>query len=179
MKAFKRIIMIIAAFLLAGLLFAAIAPKKFSVEKQVTINKPKQEVFDYIKQLKNQDNYSVWAKIDPKMEKSYKGLDGAVGFVSAWNSNNKDVGKGEQEIIKIDEGKRIDYQLRFFEPYESISPAYMTTEENEPDKTTVKWGIEGEMPYPMNITLIFMDMDKAIGNDLTKGLENLKLELEK
>ena len=32
----------------------------------ITINQPKKTVFDYIRMLKNQDNFSVWAKMDPK-----------------------------------------------------------------------------------------------------------------
>ena len=51
--------------------------------------------------------------MDPDMKKTYRGTDGTVGFVSAWDSEKDDVGKGEQEIIKITDGERIDYELRF------------------------------------------------------------------
>ncbi len=49
------------------------------------------------------------------MKTEYRGTDGTVGFVSAWDSPVRDAGKGEQEITKIDDGKRIDYELRFYE----------------------------------------------------------------
>lgn len=35
------------------------------------------------------------------------------------------------------------------------------------------------MNYPMNIMLLFMDMEKMLGGELYTGLQNLKRELEK
>jgi hypothetical protein len=43
----------------------------------------------------------------------------------------------------------------------------------------VSWSINGEMPYPMNITGLFIDMEQTLGEDLEKGLKNLKRILEK
>ncbi|MFN8257851.1 MAG: SRPBCC family protein [Bacteroidales bacterium] len=143
------------------------------------INKTGQEVFDYIKYLKNQDNYSKWNKIDPSMKKSYRGTDGEVGFVAHWESDNKDVGWGEQEIKKITEGERLGFELRFIKPFEATESAYMTTETTGENQTKVTWGFSGHMNYPMNISLLFMDMEKMIGGDLETGLLNLKTELEK
>lgn len=35
------------------------------------------------------------------MKREFRGEDGTVGFVAAWDSENPDAGKGEQEIIGI------------------------------------------------------------------------------
>jgi hypothetical protein len=35
------------------------------------------------------------------------------------------------------------------------------------------------MKYPMNLTLLFLDLDQLVGKDLEKGLSNLKEILEK
>ncbi|WP_257666269.1 SRPBCC family protein [Parapedobacter tibetensis] len=177
MKALKIILTVIVILVAIPLIVALFIKKDYAVEREVTINKPKQEVFDYVKYLKNQDNYSKWASMDPNMKKSYRGTDGTVGFVSAWEGN-KDVGKGEQEIKKIAEGERIDYELHFIEPWESISPSYMATERVSENQTKVKWGFSGRMDYPMNIMLVFMDMDDMIGDDLSSGLASLKRILE-
>jgi len=99
--------------------------------------------------------------------------------VSAWESQNPDVGKGEQEIVKIADGERIDFELRFFEPWQSKEPAYMTTSAATDSTTLVKWGFSGHMDYPMNLFLLFMDMEKMIGDDLATGLANLKTVMEK
>ncbi|MCE3294880.1 MAG: hypothetical protein K0R65_594 [Crocinitomicaceae bacterium] len=178
MKILKRIGITILVIILLFLVVAAFVKKDYAVEREIVINKPKQEVFDYIKMLKNQNNYSVWSKMDPNMKKSYRGTDGTVGFVSAWDSKKDDVGKGEQEIKKITEGKRVDFELRFIKPFEATEQAYMKTEAEGASSTKVKWGFDGHMPYPMNIMLLFMDMEAMIGKDLENGLKNLKGELE-
>jgi hypothetical protein len=136
-------------------------------------------VFDYIKYLKNQDNYSKWATMDPNMKKDFRGTDGTIGFVSAWDSESDSVGKGEQEIKKITDGERIDMELRFYKPFESTEAAYMTTANAAEGQTQVVWGFNGHMPYPMNLMLLFMDFEAMIGKDLQVGLENLKGILEK
>ena len=143
------------------LVMALFVQKDYSVEREITINKPKQEVFDYVKYLKNQYNYSKWATMDPEIKKPVGGTDGTVGFVSAWESENGDVGTGEQEIIKITEGERIDFELHFVKPFEATEPAYMTTESISENQTRVKWGFSGHMNYPMNLMMLFMDFEKS------------------
>ncbi|MGE0930321.1 SRPBCC family protein [Peijinzhouia sedimentorum] len=178
MKALKIILIGLASIIALVLVAAIFVDGNYAVEREVTINRSKSEVFDYIKYLRNQDEFSKWASMDPNMKKDFRGTDGAVGFVSAWESESDDVGKGEQEIIAIVEGERIDYELRFLEPVESTSQAYMITESAGMNQTTVKWGINGKMTYPMNLMLLFMDMEEMLGADLSDGLNNLKVKLE-
>jgi hypothetical protein len=179
MKIVKIILGAIAGIIVLLLIIALFVKNEYAVEREVVINKPKQEVFDYIKALKNQDNFSVWAMRDPDMKKEYRGTDGTVGFVSAWDSQKDDVGKGEQEILSIKEGERIDYELRFIKPFEAKDKAYMVTQAVSENQTKVKWGFNGRMKFPMNLMLLFMDMDKMLGKDLEQGLQNLKIILEK
>lgn len=179
MKVLKRILLLIVAVIAILLLIAAFTKKNYAVEREIVINQPKQAVFDYIKLLKNQNDYSKWAMMDPDMKKTYTGTDGTVGFISAWDSDKKDVGKGEQEIKKITEGERLDFELRFYKPFEATEQAYMTTEEVSPTQTKVKWGFNGHMSYPSNLMLLFMNFEKMIGDDLQTGLARLKAVLEK
>lgn len=178
MKILKKILIGLAILITIPLILALFVKKDYAVQRDVTINKPEQEVFDYIKLLKNQDNYSKWNKMDPAMKKSYKGTDGTVGFVARWESDNEEVGWGEQEIKKITEGERIDFELRFIKPFEATEPAYMTTETVNDSLTRVTWGFSGHFKYPMNLMMLFMDMEEMIGGDLETGLNNLKTILE-
>lgn len=181
MKALKVLGLFIGGLVALVLVVAAFSKKNYAVERSVVIAKSKAEVFGYVKFLKNQDNFSVWAKMDPDMKKTYRGTDGAVGFVSAWESKKDDVGTGEQEIKKIAEGNRIDYELRFIKPFEATSPAYLAFADADAadGKTKVSWGMSGRMGYPMNIMLLFMNMEEMIGKDFDTGLANLKNILEK
>jgi uncharacterized protein YndB with AHSA1/START domain len=145
----------------------------------VVINKSKAVVFEYLKHLKNQNKFSVWASMDPNMKTEFRGTDGTEGFISAWDSDMKNVGKGEQEILKVVDGERIDYEIRFLKPYKSTSWAYITTATVNDNQTRVRWEFNGNMKYPTNLMLLFMNMEKMVGNDLNKGLQNLKTILEK
>jgi hypothetical protein len=179
MKIIKRIIFSLLTLIVLALVIALFLPKEYAVEREIIINQPKDSVFNYVKYLKNQDNFSVWTKKDPAMKKTFRGVDGSVGATSTWDSKDKNLGVGEQEIKKIIEGNRIDFELRFKAPFESTDMAYMTTEAIAPNQTKVKWGFNGKSPYPMNLMLAIMNIDEMLGKDLQDGLNNLKTVLEK
>ena len=178
MKALKWILLSIVSIIAVLLFIAVFVEKEYSVEREIVINKPTQTVYDYVVLLKNQNNYSKWASTDPNMEKTYQGVDGTVGFVSAWKSEDKNVGVGEQEITKIDAGKRIEYELRFTKPMEDKNMAYMTVDSISENQTKVKWGFNGRMSYPSNLMLLFLNFDKMLGGDFEYGLSQLKSILE-
>ena len=114
---------------------------------------------------------------DPAMKKDLKGTDGTVGFVYAWDSNNKQAGKGEQEIVKLTEGKEVDAEVRFEKPFAGIAQTQMTTEPAGANQTTVSWGMTGKSKYPMNFMNLFLG--NMLGKDLDISLTNLKNILEK
>lgn len=174
--------MYIALYIVLGLivlfiLLYSMAPKTYKVSRSVEIARPKSEVFDYLRSLKRMDEWSPWARKDPKMEKKFTGTDGEVGAVSYWKGN-KDVGEGEQEITNIVDGERIETELRFLKPWESRSDCYLQIDGIGPDKTKVTWGFSGDHKFPMAIVMLFMSMDKAVGKDFEMGLANLKASLE-
>lgn len=165
---------IIALLLLAGLVIS----KDLNATREIVINKPIGEVFNYIKYMGNQQYYSKWASMDPNMKNEFRGTDAQPGFVNHW-SGNKKVGEGEQEITAIEEGKSISSDLRFIKPFKSFAKAKMTTESVDANSTRVTWGFESKMSYPMNILKLFMNMEKTVGDDFGIGLANLKAILEK
>ena len=168
---------ILGGIVLLVILLALVAPKTYDVSRSIVINKPKSEVFEYLRFLKKQDEWSPWNKKDPDMQKEFRGTDGEVGAVSYWNGN-KDVGEGEQEITNIVEGERVESELRFLKPWKSTSDAYMVTEDAGNGSTRVTWGFSGNNKFPMSIMMLFMSMDKMIGKDFEEGLANLKAKLE-
>lgn len=179
MKALKIFVLLLAGIIVLMLIVAFFVSIKYSVEREIIINKPKEQVFEYVKYLKNQNQFNVWGRIDPGMKTEFRGEDGTVGFVSAWDSQNPTVGKGEQKIIKIDDGKRIDYELHYIKPMESTNYAYLTFYAISDSATTVKWCFHGEMKYPINLICIFTDIEEMLAPDLQDGLNNLKGILEK
>ncbi|RNC87015.1 MAG: polyketide cyclase [Winogradskyella sp.] len=171
------ILYIILALIAIVILLAMIAPKSYHVSRSITVNKPVNEVFDYMRYIKNQNDWSPWKKKDPNMKQEFTGTDGEIGFISKWEGN-KDVGTGEQEIVSITENKSINSQLRFFKPWKSQSDAYLTTRSVDDNSTEVIWGFSGVNKPPSNIFFLFFNMDKSVGKDFEEGLSELKRILE-
>lgn len=86
------ILLIIPGIIALVLIAALFTRKKYNVYSEVIINAPRQKVFDYIKQLKNQDYFNKWVMVDPAMKREFKGTDGTVGFIYGWNGNKKSRG---------------------------------------------------------------------------------------
>ncbi|MDC7993742.1 SRPBCC family protein [Altibacter sp. HG106] len=156
---------------------AVLAPKKYDVRRSILVDRSLPEVFEYLKYLKNQDQWSPWSKRDPNMQKEIRGTDGTVGAVSHWKGNKK-VGEGEQEIKSIIENERIDSELRFLKPFKSTSDAYLLVRALSDTKTEVTWGFSGTHKPPMNVMMLFFNMEKSVGTDFEAGLRDLKLQLE-
>lgn len=172
MKTLKKIVIALLIIIAIPLIIALFLPKEFHSEGQIVINKPKQEVFDYIKYVKNQDNFGKWQLSDPDMQTTSEGTDGTVGFKYSWNSEK--LGKGAQVITNIVEGERMESDMFFLDFNDDANKSYISVEEKSKDETLVKWGIKGKTPYPWNLMSLFYSMN----SDFEEGLKNLKEILE-
>jgi len=175
MKILKKVLIVILAIVAIPFVVALFVTNDYAVKSEIVINKPSQEVFDYVKYLKNQDYYNKWVMADPNMKKQITGTDGTVGSVYAWDGND-DVGKGEQEIKSIENGQQITTELRFIRPMESTAQTTMQTIA-EGAQTKVTWEMKGRNKYPMNFMNLFID--KMLGKDQMTSLKMLKENLEK
>src|SRR3569832_60229 len=113
---------------------------------------------------------------DPNVQIVYTGTDGTVGAMSSWQSNNKNVGVGEQEIKKIHEGESIDVEIRFKKPFESTGYGTTTLSDAGSGATKVGTSFSGRCKYPFN--LMNMIKDKMLGKDMLQNLQNMKNNLE-
>ena len=177
MNIFVTILLTLAAIIILLLFIALFTSKTYSLKREIQIGKPLQEVFNFLRYLRNQEHFSKWVMMDPNMKKDFRGTDGSVGFVYAWDGN-KQAGKGEQELKGIMDGERIDVEVRFIKPFEGIAATPFTTKSISPNETLVSWGMTSTLKYPMNLMLLFMNMDKLLGKDLETSLLTLKKVLE-
>src|SRR5690554_1047567 len=172
MKTVKIIFIVLFIIIIIPLIVALFVPKESNSEGQVVINRSHQEVFDYIKLGKNQDNFGVWHLSDPNMKTTEEGIDGTVGFKYSWESDK--LGKGAQVITRIVEGERMESDMFFYDFGDTPNKSYFILENQGVNKTLVRWGISWETPYPRNLMSLFYNMDK----DFEKGLQTLKEILE-
>ncbi len=176
MNIFILFLIIVAGIVALLLIIALLTKKDYNVQSEVIINASNQKVFDYIKQLKNQDHFNKWVMVDPDMKRDFKGTDGTIGFIYGWNGNKR-AGEGEQEIKSINEGKNTETEIRFARPFAGIAHVNMSTKPLSDNQTKVKWSNTSKMMYPMNILLPLVE--KMLMKDMDESLNNLKRILEK
>lgn len=164
--------------LIAGAILGVIAPTSFEMKRTVSINKPAEQIWPYVSNLRMMDEWSPWAKKDPNMINKFRGNDGQVGSVNYWKGEDETVGEGEQEITKLLQNKRVDTELRFKSPREMVNNAYVELEPSG-SSTNVTWGLTGDVPFPGNIFFYFADIEGAVGPDYETGLATLKKLVER
>lgn len=177
MKALKIIGIIILIVIVIVLILDIIAPKEKAITRSVIINKPSPQVYEFVKYLKNQEQYSKWVMADPNKKVELTGTDGTAGAVYAWNSKDNKVGEGEQQIMRLTDGKEVDCEVRFKRPMQNTARTVMTTEAISPVQTKVSWTFYSVNAFPMRFMNLFVD--KILGPDMQTSLNNLKAVLEK
>lgn len=170
------ILVVLGSIIALLLIIALLTKKEFRVSRQIVINRPRADVFNYIRMLKNQEYYSVWVMKDPNINLVYTGTDGTIGATSSWTSDDKNVGIGEQEIIKMVENENIEVEIRFKKPFEATSYGHTKLTSPGEGQTEVTNLFLGKSKFPMN--LMNLMMDKLLGKDMQTNLDNLKKILE-
>ncbi|WP_173967722.1 SRPBCC family protein [Flavobacterium collinsii] len=175
---FVKIITVLVAIVSIALVVAMFTKNKYTIRREIIIDKPKAEVFDFIKLNRNQKLYSKWLLLDPATKIEITGTDGTAGSVLTFESKHHKTGKGEWEIKKA-ENDRIDFELRFLAPYVFTANGHMETKSLTGNQTKLIWIYNSGMNWPKNFMLIFFDMDKIIGADIEESLTNIKTIVEK
>jgi len=176
MKALKYFVIGLVVLVVLLLFVALFVPRDFNYEKSITINAPIDTVWVNVNSLSALDKWSPWNDHDPVMKKELKGEDGTVGAMQSWESSI--VGSGSQTIAAIDKPTLFETDLNFYKPMKSHGKAYVKLI-SEGKSTKATWGMTGNMPYPMNIMHLFMNMGKSMDPDWNHGLSKLKKLSEK
>ena len=163
------IILIVLAAIVSGL--GLFARNDYHFERSITIDAPRDTVYQFVRYFENMKAWSPWADIDPEMQDSIFGKDGQVGTVYKWKSE-KGAGEGWQRITVMNPD-RIEMEVKIFKPWESTAPAFMTFEEQD-SLTKVSWGYDMYIGFPWNGLAMFTNVEGGLGRDYEHGLENLK-----
>ncbi|SHG55498.1 Polyketide cyclase / dehydrase and lipid transport [Pedobacter caeni] len=171
-----KIIVVIIAIVSVSLVIAMFSKNKYTLTREIIVNQPADTVFNYLKYLRNQPEYNKWLLLDPNTKISYKGeADGLPGAILTFESSDSKTGKGEFEIKKITAGEKVDFEIRF---RAFTANGYMAVRALSPNSTKLTWVYNSGMNWPVNLVLLFIDMDKIIGNDIAESLTNMKHRLE-
>lgn len=176
MKILKTFLFVVIGLVILALIAAALMPKQYSVAVSETINRPKAEVYDYVKIFANQKEYSEWIKPDPNLNLVITGVDGTVGSKSSWKSDNSDVGEGSQTITAMAENQ-IDIDLEFVAPMAGKGKVVNLFESKDSTTTRLTVTTTFDAPFPLNLPSILIGKP-MIEDTETKIMANIKTILE-
>lgn len=175
MKFLQVLLIVILVIIAVPLIGALFIKKDYAINRSIVVHRPSTQVYDYLRLLKNQDQFSKWNRMDPAMKKAYNGTDGTVGFMYAWDSQTK-AGKGTQKIKALTPNKEVNMEVAFEKPFKNTMQASFLTEPVADNQTQVTWAIKGRNSYPMNFMNLFIG--SMLGKDVDSSLATLKSNLE-
>ncbi len=168
----ENITLIIITLGAGVLLYAAMQPDTFCVERSIVINAAPNKVFAQINDLHNWQGWSAWEKKDPNMKKTHSGAAQGVGAIYAWDGD-KNVGKGSMTISESIPNSKVQIKLDFVTPMEGHNMADMVLQPQD-SGTQVVWSMYGPSPYIAKLFGVFVNMDQMIGKDFENSLAGLK-----
>jgi hypothetical protein len=172
-KILIALVVLIAAF--AG--YVAMQPDDLLIQRQATIAAPPAAVFEQVNDLHKWDAWSPWAKMDPQAKIGFEGPASGKDAAFTWSGNDK-IGEGRMTIVDSRPTELVDINVAFTKPFENTSSSKF---EFKPDanQTLVTWSMGGRQNFIEKAMCIVFNGKKMIGDEMEKGLSNLKTVAEK
>lgn len=175
MRLIKRIFVTLIVIVAALVAVSYLLPGKAEVSRSITIDAPPAAIFPYVNSMQETEKWSPWLSRDPETKLSYSGPEAGVGNTLSWSSEHPQVGTGSQEIVESVQDQQVNTALDFG-PMGSASASFVLQPEGE--ATQVTWGFTSDLGMnPMSRWMGLM-MDKWVGGDYERGLDNLKALVE-
>ncbi len=176
MKTLKKVLLILGILILLIVIVGFCLPSKVHVERSIIIKAPVNMAYEQVNTLKNWENWSPWHKIDPKMGLTYAGPASGKGASYSWTSTNGSVGNGTLTITDNMPDSFVNTDMDFKEHGKGTAGfTFLKT----PDGTKVTWAMNSDMGMNPIAHYFGMMMDKMIGSEFEKGLNNMKDIVEK
>ena len=172
----KTIAIIVVVAIVAVLIYAALRPATFQVQRSIAIKAPPEKILAHLEDFKQWRDWSPYEKYDPDMQRSYGGSPSGKGATYEWSGNSK-VGAGHMEILEVSPA-RVSIKLDFIKPFEGHNVATFSLVP-QGELTNVTWMMDGPSPYIARLMGLVFNMDRMIGGDFETGLQNLKAVSEK
>jgi len=172
-----KIVVLVAALIVAVLVFAATKPNTFRVERSIAINAPAGKIFALINDLRAWDSWEPEDRKDATMKKTFIGPESGTGAAAEWASKGQG-GKGRLLISASVPASRVAIKVDFVRPFEAHNLNEFVL---EPDGggTKVTWSIQASNLYAMKLVGVFFNIQREFEKHIETGLRNLKSVAEK
>jgi uncharacterized protein YndB with AHSA1/START domain len=172
----KKILIALAAIVAIIVIVVAMQPSEFRVERSTTIAAPVVTVFAHVNDLHKWEAWSPWAKLDPDAKINFEGPESGAGTILKWSGNDK-VGEGQMTLTDSKPDELIKIKTEFVKPFEgSINSDFAFKPEGE--ATAVTWSMSGHHNFLEKAMCLIMNGKKMVGDDIEKGLTQLKAVAE-
>jgi uncharacterized protein YndB with AHSA1/START domain len=172
-----RILLAIVVVIAAVLVYAAMKPNTFRIQRSITIDAPANRVFPLINDL---HNWAIWEPDDRKdasMTQSFSGTPSGVGAIRDWNAKSS-AGKGRMTIVESVPDQKVRIAADWERPFKALNMnEFVLTPAGS--GTQVTWSMEGPNIYMLKLMSVFVNMDKMMGKHFEDGLAGLKSAAEK
>jgi effector-binding domain-containing protein len=168
MNILKQTVMAIAVLIGVLAVIGLFLPQTVHVERQRLIDAPASVVYAQYADLRRFNTWSPWALDDPEISFVFDGPIRGRGQIMHWSGPT--AGDGSQTITLAEPYSRVEVALDFG-PQGTATSAFQLTPEGQ--GTLVNWGFDTDFGYDLFGRYLGLLMDKWVGGDYERGLENL------
>ena len=129
-------------------------------------------MFAQVNDLHKWDAWSPWAKLDPNAKISFEGPEAGQGAAMSWAGNDK-VGEGKMTVVESRPDDAVKLKVDFVKPFEGTSNSEFAFKP-EGEGTAVTWAMSAHHNFLEKAMCLVMNGKKMIGDDMEKGLAQLK-----
>jgi hypothetical protein len=159
------------AILILGLfLFSLYLPSRLKIERSLVIEARPEVVFREVDTLRNWERWSPWHQLDPAMKLVYGEKERGTGASYSWESKKRNVGRGSLMITESRPYEYISININFTD--HGASKGHFRFEPVGED-TRVIWVMEMAVGQNPARKMIGLMMDKWVGRDFERGLQQL------
>jgi hypothetical protein len=160
------------ALALVAVLVAAVAlqPAAFTVERSTSISAPADAIYPHIASLRAMNEWSPFAKMDPKLVTQYEGPESGVGASSSWEGPQ--MGKGRLRITGASPPGRLEMELEMLAPMAGTNQITFLLEPAQ-GGTQVTWRMQGRNGFIGKAMTMVGAMDGMVGKPFEDGLQAL------
>ncbi|UQD56555.1 SRPBCC family protein [Flavobacterium sp. K5-23] len=172
MRILKYIFLLLLLSLVALSIFVATQKGDYVVERSKIINSSKSEVFNYVNDYRNWEDFGSWVTEDPNMKIIYSQKTVGAGASYSWEGKE---GTGDMKTLFTKENDSISQKMNFNGTSSDVYWKFKDTIGG----TKVSWKTKGKMSFIFKIYTAFNGgVDKVIGGMYEKSLTNLDKSLD-
>jgi uncharacterized protein YndB with AHSA1/START domain len=167
MRFLKRLAVGLVLLLAAFVVVVWLQPDDYRLTRSNVIAAPAAKIFPHVNDLRQWEDWSPWAKLDPAAKVTFEGPPAGAGAVFKWSGNDK-VGAGTMTITESKPNERIATRTDFVKPFEGTSHSDFVFSERG-GQTNLIWTMAGKQSFVGKAICLFVSMEKMLGRNSRRG----------